>query len=81
MNREDIFEAVKNALVEIGVEPEKITDSASISDDLTVDSLEIIEIGMMVEQTIDIQIDASKIDPSWTVGEFVDHLLSLKGGA
>ena len=74
-----IFEHVVQALSEqFEVEPESITLETSLIDDLSADSLDVVELIMSLEETFSISIsdeDAVKLD---TVGKIVDYLESLK---
>ena len=73
--REEIFERVKDVLVEqLGVEEGMITESASFQEDLDADSLDLVELIMELEDQFGLKIsdeDAQKIE---TVGQAVDYV-------
>ena len=72
----DTLEKVQSIVVEhLGVEKDKVTDSASFIDDLGADSLDTVELVMALEEKFDLEIadeDAEKIS---TVQEAVDYIV------
>ena len=65
MSREEIFNLIKEAIVEqLGVDEEKITEDATFSEDLSADSLDLVELIMNLEVKLEIEIpdnEAEKI--------------------
>ena len=65
MSSEEVFEKVKNVIIEqLGVAENNITMEASFIDDLGADSLDIVELIMALEEEFDIEIpdsDAEKV--------------------
>jgi acyl carrier protein len=58
-----IFEKVKNVIVEqLGIDEVEVTMEANFSDDLGVDSLEIFEIVMSLEEAFEIEIANEDIE-------------------
>ncbi|MCJ7691737.1 acyl carrier protein [Clostridium sp.] len=58
-----IFEKVKNVIVEqLGIDEVEVTMEANFSDDLGVDSLEIFEIVMSLEEAFEIEIPNEDIE-------------------
>jgi acyl carrier protein len=58
-----VFEKVKSVIVEqLGVDEAEVTMEANFSDDLGVDSLEIFEIVMSLEEAFDIEIPNEDIE-------------------
>lgn len=74
-SREEIFERVKQVLVEqLGVDEGEITEEASFQEDLDADSLDLVELIMELEDQFGVKIsddDAQKIQ---TVGQAVDYV-------
>ena len=73
----DIADRVKKIVIEhLGVDAEKVTESASFIDDLGADSLDTVELVMAFEEEFGGEIsdeDAQKIE---TVGQAVDYIKS-----
>jgi acyl carrier protein len=64
-----IAERISKIVVEhLGVEPEKVIDTASFIDDLGADSLDIVELVMAFEEEFDIEISDESAENLTTVG-------------
>lgn len=75
MSREDIFEKVKNVIVErLGVADSAISMDAVFIDDLGADSLDIVELIMALEEEFDTEIPDSDAEKIVTVGDVVDYI-------
>ena len=73
----DIGERVKKIVVEhLGVEPEKVTDSASFIDDLGADSLDTVELVMAFEEEFGCEIPDDAAETILTVGDATKFLES-----
>jgi acyl carrier protein len=71
----DIVEKVKDIIVEeLGVEREKLTDSASFMEDLGADSLDTVELVMAFEKEFDIDIPDEEAEKLRTVGDALKYL-------
>ena len=56
------------------VEPDKLTDEARLQDDLSLDSLDMVEVVYELEDRFDVQIPEDKIAEIRTFGEVIDGL-------
>jgi len=75
MSSEEVFEKVKNIIVEqLGVTENTVTSDASFIDDLGADSLDIVELIMALEEEFDIEIPDSDAEKVVTVGDVVDYI-------
>jgi acyl carrier protein len=77
MSQPDIFDRVKKIVVEqLDVDPEKVVSSASFTDDLAADSLDIVELVMALEEEFEIEIPDEDAEKILTVQEVVDYINS-----
>jgi acyl carrier protein len=75
--REEIFENVKDVLVEqLGVEQGDVTEEASFQEDLGADSLDLVELIMELEDQFEIKISDEDAQRIQTVGQAVDYISS-----
>jgi acyl carrier protein len=75
MSSEEVFEKVKNIIVEqLGVSKTAVTPDASFIDDLGADSLDIVELIMALEEEFDMEIPDSDAEKVVTVGDVVDYI-------
>lgn len=75
MTREEIFEKVKDIIVEyLGVDESAVTEDASFRDDLEADSLDLVELIMAFEDEFGGEISDEEAQEITTVGEAVDYL-------
>ncbi len=73
----DITERVKKIVVEhLGVEKDKVVESASFVDDLGADSLDTVELVMALEEEFDLEIADEDAENISTVNEAVDYINS-----
>ena len=71
----DIADRVKKIVVEhLGVEEEKVTESASFIDDLGADSLDTVELVMASEEEFGIEMPDDAADTILTVGDAVKFI-------
>ncbi|OQY10584.1 MAG: acyl carrier protein [Marinitoga sp. 4572_148] len=79
MDKKELFEKVADIMAEsLSVDREKITENASLTDDLELDSLELVDLTMDFENELGISIDDSELENIKTVGDIVE-LLASKG--
>ena len=75
MSSEEVFEKVKEIIVEqLGVSDTAVTLEASFIDDLSADSLDIVELIMAIEEAFDIEIPDADAEKVVTVGNVVDYI-------
>ena len=71
----DISERVKKIVVEhLGVEADKVTDSASFIDDLGADSLDTVELVMAFEEEFNIEIPDEAAEKIKKVGDALEYI-------
>jgi acyl carrier protein len=70
-----ILEKVQEALVnQLGIDAEDITEDSKIMEDLGADSLDVIELVMILEEEFDMEIPDSDIEELSTVGDVVEYI-------
>ena len=71
----DISERVKKIVVEhLGVEADKVVDSASFVDDLGADSLDTVELVMAFEEEFNIEIPDEIAEKIATIKDAIEHI-------
>ena len=79
MSEEEIFEKFKKIVVEqLGVEEEHVKKEATFVDDLSADSLDIVELIMAIEEEFELEIPDSDAEKIVTVGDVVDYIKGKK---
>ncbi|WP_129407890.1 acyl carrier protein [Marinitoga lauensis] len=77
MDKKELFEKVAEIMADsLSIEKEKITEDASLTDDLELDSLELVDLTMDFENELGIAIDDSELEKIKTVGDIVEILAS-----
>ena len=75
----DIFEMLKAIAVnDIGIDADKITPESNIIKDLGLDSLDIVDMLMKVEETFGVTIDDGDVVEMKTVGDVVRFIENAK---
>ena len=70
-----IFDNVVRILAEqLDADADKITPETRIAEDLNADSLDVVELLMVVEEEFDVQIPDEEIENLKTVGAVVDYI-------
>ena len=76
LSRDEVYERVKVALVEkLGADEGAISDDASFQDDLSADSLDLVELIMELEDQFGLKIPAEDAQKLTTVGQAVDYVV------
>jgi acyl carrier protein len=79
MNKEEIFEKVKKIIMEqLGAEEENIKMEATFVDDLSADSLDIVELVMSLEEEFDLEIPDTDAEKIVTVEDVVNYIQEHK---
>lgn len=72
---QDIFTRVKKVTVEeLGVKDEEVVDTASFTEDLGADSLDVVELVMALEDEFSIDIPDEEVGEIKTVGDAVRYI-------
>ena len=75
MSSEEVFEKVKNIIVEqLQATEAAVTMESSFIDDLGADSLDLVELIMALEEEFDIEIPDADAEKVVTVGDVVDYI-------
>ena len=70
-----VFDKVKKIIVDqLVVEEDKVTEAASITDDLGADSLDVVDLVMSFEEEFDIEIPDDQVEKIKTVGDIVKFI-------
>lgn len=70
-----VFDKVKKIIVDqLDVEEDKVTEAASITDDLGADSLDVVDLVMSFEEEFDIEIPDDQVERIKTVGDIVKFI-------
>ena len=79
MNENEIFEKLKGIIVEqLGVPEESVKLNATFIDDLSADSLDIVELVMAIEEEFEISIPDSDAEVIVTVEDVVKYIKNVK---
>ena len=75
MSSEEIFEKIKNIIVEqLQVSDATVTEESSFIDDLGADSLDLVELIMALEEEFGIEIPDADAEKVVTVGDVVSYI-------
>ncbi len=74
-----MLEKIKKLVAEnLGIEEETITENASFKEDLGVDSLDLFELVMALEEEYDLEIPTEDLEKLTTVGEVAAYIQEHK---
>ncbi len=74
-----MYEQFKNILVEeLNIDPALITNEASLTKDLGINSLELADLILLCEDKLGITIDDDQLSKFITVGDVVNYLQSIE---
>jgi acyl carrier protein len=72
------FEKIKEIIVDqMGVDPDKVTETASFIEDLGADSLDIVELIMTFEEEFDMEMSDEDAEKIATVGDVINYIKEL----
>ena len=80
MTRTEIEEKVRNFLIEdLEIEEDKIFDDAKLKDDMGIDSLDFVDIVVIVERNFGFKIKPEEMAGVTTLRQFIDYIESKVG--
>ena len=80
MERTEIEEKVRNFLIEdLEIDEEKIADDALLKDDMGIDSLDFVDIVVIVERNFGFKIKPEEMQDIATLRQFCDYIESKVG--
>ena len=75
MTRQEIIDTINEFLIEeIEIEEENIAEDAKLKDDLGIDSLDFVDIAVIVERKFGIKIKAEEMTSVRTLGDFYNYV-------
>ncbi len=76
MSENEVFEKLKTIIVEqLGVEEDLVKKEATFVDDLSADSLDIVELVMEIEEKFDMEVPDEDAEKIVTVGDVVNYIV------
>lgn len=70
-----MFEKVREIMVDnLGLDPDEITLTSNLQDDLDIDSLDAVELALEIEGSLNIKIPDEELDEMKTVEDIVKYL-------
>jgi acyl carrier protein len=82
MDRSEAFTALRTAAVDVlQVEESKVVESASFAEDLEADSLDLVELVMSIEDSLNLTIEEDQLADVRTVGDAVDIIVAASTAA
>lgn len=75
-----IEQQIRNLLINnFGVDEDSLTGEDKLATDLDLDSLEIVEFALQLEETFGVEVSDDALTASMTVGEVVESIRKLRG--
>lgn len=82
MERQDILDGFADVAAEqLGITADKVTEEARFAEDLGLDSLDLVEFVMEVEEKFSVKIDDDELKGVLTVGQAVDLVAGKQAAA
>ncbi len=76
----DIESKIRNILInDYDCDPDTLQLSDTLVADLGMDSIELVEFGLALEESFDVEVNDDAITQTMTVGEVVESIRKLKG--
>jgi acyl carrier protein len=76
---DDVAVKIRTVLVEeLGIDYADIKDDSTLAEDLDLDSLELVNLAIELENVFDITVPDSSVTANMTVGEVADKIRELK---
>ena len=70
-----MFKKIRDLIVEeVGVDEEQVTMDASFKNDLNIDSLDLFEMVMTLEEEFDVEIPSEDLENIDTVGDLINYI-------
>ena len=70
-----MFEKIRDLIVEeVGVDEEQVTMDASFKNDLNIDSLDLFEMVMTLEEEFDVEIPSEDLENIDNVGDLINYI-------
>lgn len=79
MSSDILSRVVKVTVEELGVKPEEVVETASFTEDLGADSLDVVELVMAFEDEFGIEIPDDEVGEIKTVGDAVNYITKKLG--
>ena len=75
---EELERRIIEALIQLGADPDRIARDAEL-EPLDIDSLDLIEVGQLVEDEYGVELDGQDVQDVRTVGDVIDLIASRVG--
>jgi acyl carrier protein len=77
---DDVAVKIRTVLVEeLGIDYADITDDSTLAEDLDLDSLELVNLAIELENVFNITVPDASVTANMTVGQVADKIRELKG--
>ena len=77
---QELFARFKKCAVDVlSVDPDKVTPEASFGDDLEADSLDLVELVMVLEEEFGVEVPEGEVEGIKTVGQAYDLIVGKLG--